>query len=73
MKALFADTWFWIAVLNPKDDYHKQAYEILKNMAEDYVITTDEVLVELLTYFSSRGFSKRQQTAQFYLNPEILF
>jgi len=62
----FADTWFWIALLNPNDDYHKQATIFLKTMQPtSYIVTVDEVLVELLTYFASRGFSARQQATQF--------
>lgn len=64
MKALFADTWFWIALANPYDKYHPQVKSIKSRFPDSYVITTDEILVEFLTYFSDRGKYSRIRASQ---------
>ena len=44
---------------------HEHVRNLRAILAEDYVVTTDEVLTELLTYFASRGFAAREQTTKF--------
>ncbi len=48
MKAVFADTFYWIALTNPLD----AAYSHAQTFVND-IVTTDEVLTEYLNYFSS--------------------
>jgi uncharacterized protein len=55
MRAVFADTCYWIAVLNPKDQLHDSAIQASEQLRDYRIITTEEVLTELLNYFSARG------------------
>lgn len=55
MKAVFADTSFWIAVVNKDDALHQKALQLLPLFTQSNVVTTDEVLVEFLTYFANKG------------------
>jgi predicted nucleic acid-binding protein len=55
MRAVFADTCYWIALLNPKDQTHDSAIRVSKGLTDYRLVTTDEVLTELLNYFGSRG------------------
>jgi predicted nucleic acid-binding protein len=43
----FADTWFWIALINKKDAGHAAAQK-LKDEVGDRIVTSQLVLVELL-------------------------
>ena len=52
MKKVFADTSYWIALANPNDNLHKIAKDLSKSLENVTITTTDEVLGELLTYFS---------------------
>ena len=52
---VFADTLYWVAVLNPKDQWHRQAVETRKLLGEIKLITTETVLIEVLNYFSEYG------------------
>ena len=52
---VFADTLYWVAVLNPKDQWHRQAVETRKLLGEIKVVTTETVLIEVLNYFSECG------------------
>jgi predicted nucleic acid-binding protein len=51
MIRVFADSAYWIALLNPRDQWHG-AFRGLNPLR---IVTTDEVLVEVLTFFSSYG------------------
>jgi uncharacterized protein len=51
MNAVFADTFYWIALTNIKDLAHEQA----QSMSPDALCTTEEVLTEYLNYFAAWG------------------
>jgi predicted nucleic acid-binding protein len=55
MKTVFADTCYWIALLNPKDQTHDIAVRVSKGLATYRMLTTEEVITELLNYFGARG------------------
>lgn len=55
MPAVFADTCYWIALLNPRDQTHDIAIGVSKGLKDCRIITTEEVLTELLNYFGARG------------------
>lgn len=55
MKTVFADTCYWIALLNSKDQTHDIAVRVSKGLATYRLLTTEEVLTELLNYFGARG------------------
>ena len=51
MTALFADTSFFIAYLNPRDAFHREADACLSDRAEP-IISTQWVLAELGNYLA---------------------
>ena len=55
MKKVFADSNYWIALINPKDQWRKQAVEISQSLHSTLLVTTCEVLVEVLNFFAERG------------------
>jgi uncharacterized protein len=55
MKPIFADTFYWIALLNPKDDWHQIALQYAHNNTTNPLITTDGIIDEVLNYAASRG------------------
>ena len=52
MTALFADTFYWIALSDSRDDAHRRAIALTSERASSPIITTDEVLIEYLTFFA---------------------
>ncbi len=48
MKKIFADTVYWIALLNPNDSYHNIALSVTQQQNDTLVVTTDAVLSEFL-------------------------
>ncbi len=60
MKAVFADAWYWIALANPRDQRHAAAKAMGPKLGPTHLITTDEVLVEVLAFFSGYGADMRK-------------
>ena len=53
MTARFADTFYWIALTDTNDSAHKRAMAFPSADATSLLVTTDEVLVEFLTFFAT--------------------
>ena len=52
MKTVFADTGYWIALLDTRDELHQKAEEVTEQLQPFRIVTTEMVLVETLTSFS---------------------
>ncbi|WP_254568604.1 type II toxin-antitoxin system VapC family toxin [Oscillatoria sp. HE19RPO] len=61
MKRVFGDTFYWIALLNPRDNWHQVALNYAHNYPEVPIITTDGVIDEILAYAASKGSLMRQK------------
>ena len=61
MKRVFADTNFFVAIVNQRDELHEKAKRIDQSLSATRYITTDEVLVEFVTFFSARGSGMRKR------------
>jgi predicted nucleic acid-binding protein len=48
MKRIFADTSYWIALLNPHDELHGRAVALAQSCSDDQIVTTEMMLTELL-------------------------
>jgi uncharacterized protein len=55
MKTVFADTAYWIALLNPKDTLHLKARSVSASLGRVRLVTSEMVLTELLNDFGARG------------------
>jgi predicted nucleic acid-binding protein len=53
VKAVFADTFYWVALTNPDDTRYGDAVALDRTLTDALIVTTDEVLVEFMTFFSS--------------------
>ena len=51
-REVFADTCYWIALINPGDDFHETAISIAPRIKGAIIVTSDWVLKELLTFFN---------------------
>ncbi len=52
MSALFADTFYWIALADFTDSAHQRAMALSVEWKDSLIVTTDEVLAEYLTFFA---------------------
>jgi predicted nucleic acid-binding protein len=64
MDRVFADTGYWIALLNPRDDLHHKASATSRNYRPNQIVTSEMVLTEFLNSFSDRGPRLRQAAAR---------
>ncbi|PKN04422.1 MAG: nucleic acid-binding protein [Deltaproteobacteria bacterium HGW-Deltaproteobacteria-9] len=56
MKTVFADTNYWVALVNPQDDLHEKAVKATKDLGGScHIVTSDMVFAELLNQFSGYG------------------
>jgi predicted nucleic acid-binding protein len=53
MKAVFADTSYWFALLNTRDTLHHKAVVMSQQLSAVQVVTSEMVFVELLNSLSS--------------------
>jgi uncharacterized protein len=62
MRTLFADTFYWVALINPGDDWYSRVLSVSRSLGQIQLVTTDEVLTEVLTFYSEAGAPMRQRT-----------
>jgi len=60
VKKAFVDTLYFVALFNPRDQWHERAFAASKLIADAKLITTEDVLVELLNFFSEYGENARR-------------
>ena len=76
MNKVFADAHYWVSILNDQDQSHAAAEAISVALYGVPVITTEEVLTEVLAFFSERGQYLRQSALAFVegilINPGIV-
>ena len=53
MKQIFADTFYWVALINKKDNWHQRVIEVTSTLKNVEIVTTDEVLIEVLNFLSA--------------------
>jgi len=58
MKQIFADTSYWIGLLNPRDQIHQKVIKITQQLFSVRLLTTEMVLGELLNSFSDSPFRR---------------
>ena len=55
MRVVFADSGYWIALLDNQDALHAHAFAFRGQPIVDNMVTTDMVMVEVLNFVSSNG------------------
>ncbi len=64
MSEVFADIQYWIAIINPHDQWHQRAVAVSQTVSTAQLVTTDDILVEVLNFFAGYGVRMRQTAAQ---------
>lgn len=55
LPMLFADTFYWVALLNARDPFHRTVMSYSRTLRGTRVVTTDEIFTEVLNYWSGAG------------------
>lgn len=61
----FADTVYWVASLNPRDQWHKRASLAGLSLRGTVLVTTEEVLVEVLAHYAGSGRRFRERVVRY--------
>jgi predicted nucleic acid-binding protein len=64
MRRVFADAVYWIARISPRDQWHAQAVALGPSLRRATLVTTDEVLDEVLAHFRGFGPTTRLRVVQ---------
>jgi len=76
LRQVFADTAYWIALLNPRDQLHHSAVVASQSLGRTHLITSDVVLTEFLNSFAGWGPYWRRMAArlvdQLYQNTQTV-
>ena len=63
MRFVFADTGYWIALIDPDDDLHDKALRVTAGLGDVTLVTSAFVLAEVLNHFSGYGPTYRRIAA----------
>jgi predicted nucleic acid-binding protein len=63
--SVFADAVYWIALLHPRERLYAKAREASAALADDQIVTSEMVLVEMLNAFASEGEQLRNAASSF--------
>jgi predicted nucleic acid-binding protein len=64
MTPIFADAFYWIALLNRREEWYGQVVAVSRALGDRSLITTEWVLAEFLAFYSAAGASTRQRATQ---------
>ena len=64
MNLVFVDTFYLIALANPRDEWHEKAKAIGDSLGDTRQVTTESVITEFLNFFCSSGPYMRQAAVE---------
>jgi len=50
VNLVFADTVYWVALINPKDEWRNQARSASMLLRDTQIVTTNSILIEVLNF-----------------------
>lgn len=65
MNKLFVDTLHLAALINPRDQWHSKSVEVEIAASNIDLVTTEDVLIELLNFYAEHGEFKRRKVTEF--------
>lgn len=73
MRVVFADTGYWVAVMNPRDPLHDRAMQVSRNLGQMRILTSEMVLDELLAALSQTSIRNAaiRGVESIYANPNV--
>jgi predicted nucleic acid-binding protein len=65
MRQFFVDAFYWIALLHPRDQWHARVLAFAATLVPYHFSATDEVLSELLAFYSTANPAVRTRAVAF--------
>ncbi len=63
MRCYFVDTFYWVALSNRRDQWHRRVLEFSQLLDDYHLYTVDEVLAAFLPFCSASGSHIREEAA----------
>ena len=67
---IFLDTWFFVALINKRDQYHQKALELSEEFENSPLITTDAVFLEVGNALSSNYKNEAVELMEYFLESD---
>jgi uncharacterized protein len=64
VRRVFADTFYWIALTDPRDSWHSRAVAASRALGSVRIATTEPVLIEVLNFFAEAGRRWRREARE---------
>jgi uncharacterized protein len=64
MPRYFVDTFYWVALSDPRDQWHARVLAFSRSLSNYHLYTVDEVLTEYLTFYSASRPHVREDAVQ---------
>lgn len=64
MKYIFADTFYFIALINPRDNWHQRVVKVSQSISKVQLVTSESILQEVLNFYAESGYFQRQRTVK---------
>ena len=75
MDRVFTDAVYWLALINPRDQWRDVALAASRSLGTKRLVTTDHILAETLNYFAESGPHYRSMACvhveDILLDPEV--
>ncbi len=75
MKVVFADSNYWVAIINPRDQLNQLAIRMTDDLGAVRIVTSEMVLVEVLNHFARGGPEARKSAVDLVVrlrnNPNV--
>lgn len=65
MNKLFVDALHLAALINPRDQWHSKSVEVEIATSDIDLVTTEDILIELLNFYAGHGEFKRRKVTDF--------
>ena len=65
MNELFVDTLHLVALVNPKDQWHRKSVEVETATRNIDLVTTEDILTEFLNFYAENGEFMRMKVSAF--------
>ena len=61
MTEVYGDSGYWIAMLNPRDQWHQKAMQITEHIGDRHIVTSELVIAEFLNGMARLGRESRRR------------
>jgi predicted nucleic acid-binding protein len=66
MRTIFADTFYWVALLNPNDSWYLRVIDYSQVLSDSRLILSDGIIDEIFAHYSKMGTLMRSKSLELY-------